>query len=413
MNIATKIIKVPPLAESITEGTISKWNKKAGDSVQQDEEIVTIETDKVDAPVNSPYSGKIIEIYANEQDNIVVGQDLCKVELGDAAASGIGHFQKQILQNKSRSQNQNKSRSQNQNKSRSQKPEPSTPTTPPKPPPASSTPPPSASPKPPPSAPPTPPPSAPSTPSKPSSKTKGESPYGEREDREVKMNRMRLRIAERLKESQDTAASLTTFNEIDMTNIIELRNTYKDAILKKHGIKLGFMSAFVRASSVALQEVPAVNASIAESGDTIIYRDYVDMSVAVATPKGLVTPVIRNAHLLSFIEIEKVINELGQKARDGKMTIEDMAGGTFTISNGGVFGSLLGTPIINLPQSGILGMHATKDRPVAINGKVEIRPMMYIALTYDHRLIDGREAVTFLKTVKEQVEDPRRLLLNI
>ncbi|KAF0552026.1 dihydrolipoamide succinyltransferase [Gigaspora margarita] len=418
-NYATKIIKVPPLAESITEGTISKWNKKAGDSVQQDEEIVTIETDKVDAPVNSPYSGKIIEIYANEQDNIVVGQDLCKVELGDAAASDSP---KQEPEPESKQEQKPESKQELEPESKQDttppppEPEPSTPATPPKPPPASSTPPPSASPKPPPSAPPTPPPpptSAPSPPSKPSSKTKGESPYGEREDREVKMNRMRLRIAERLKESQDTAASLTTFNEIDMTNIIDLRNTYKDAILKKHGIKLGFMSAFVRASSVALQEVPAVNASIAESGDTIIYRDYVDMSVAVATPKGLVTPVIRNAHLLSFIEIEKVIAELGQKARDGKMTIEDMAGGTFTISNGGVFGSLLGTPIINLPQSGILGMHATKDRPVAINGNVEIRPMMYIALTYDHRLIDGREAVTFLKTVKEQVEDPRRLLLNI
>ncbi|CAG8588620.1 14273_t:CDS:2, partial [Dentiscutata heterogama] len=374
----TKIIKVPPLAESITEGTISKWNKKAGDSVQQDEEIVTIETDKVDAPVNSPYTGKILEIFANEQDNVVVGQDLCKVELGDAAAS---------------------------------EPEPTTtskPTTPPTPQPsASSTPPPSAPPTPPPFESQAPPPSAPSKPSQPSSKAKGESLYGAREEREVKMNRMRLRIAERLKESQNTAASLTTFNEIDMTNIIELRNTYKDAVLKKHGVKLGFMSAFVKASTIALQEVPAVNASIAESGDTIIYRDYVDMSVAVATPKGLVTPVIRNAHLLSFVEIEKAIAELGQKARDGKMTIEDMAGGSFTISNGGVFGSLLGTPIINLPQSAILGMHATKDRPI------EIRPMMYIALTYDHRLIDGREAVTFLKTVKEQVEDPRRLLLNV
>lgn len=223
---------------------------------------------------------------------------------------------------------------------------------------------------------------------------------------------MRSRIAERLKESQNTAASLTTFNEIDMSNIIDLRNTYKDLILQKHGIKLGFMSAFVRASVFALKEIPIVNASI-EGGNTIVYRDYVDVSVAVATPKGLVTPVVRNAHLLSFIEIEKEIAGLGKKARDGNITIEDMAGGTFTISNGGVYGSLLGTPIINMPQSAILGMHTTKERPVAINGKVEIRPMMYVALTYDHRLIDGREAVTFLKTIKEQVEDPRRLLLSV
>ncbi|RGB32120.1 hypothetical protein C1646_707496 [Rhizophagus diaphanus] len=229
------------------------------------------------------------------------------------------------------------------------------------------------------------------------------------------MNRMRLRIAERLKESQNTAASLTTFNEIDMSNIIDLRNTYKDSIMQKHGVKLGFMSAFVKASVFALQEIPIVNASIEgpDGGDTIVYRDYVDMSVAVATPKGLVTPVVRNTHLLSFIEIEKAIAELGKKARDGKITIEDMAGGTFTISNGGVYGSLYGTPIINMPQSAILGMHATKERPVAVNGKVEIRPMMYVALTYDHRLIDGREAVIFLKTIKEQIEDPRRLLLSI
>ncbi|CAG8622625.1 6187_t:CDS:10, partial [Dentiscutata erythropus] len=383
------------MSESISEGTISKWNKKAGDSIQQDEEIVTIETDKVNAPVNSPYTGKILEIFANEQDNVVVGQDLCKVELGDAAASADTSKEdspKQVPEPESK---------QKEDTPPPPEPEPTTtskPTTPPTPQPsASPTPPPSALPTPPPPfEPQTPPPSAPSKPSQPSSKAKEESPYGVREEREVKMNRMRLRIAERLKESQNTAASLTTFNEIDMTNIIELRNTYKDAVLKKHGVKFGFMSAFVKASTIALQEVPAVNASIAESGDTIIYRDYVDMSVAVATPKGLVTPVIRNAHLLSFVEIEKAIAELGQKARDGKMTIEDMAGGSFTISNGGVFGSLLGTPIINLPQSAILGMHATKDRPI------EIRPMMYIALTYDHRLIDGREAVTFLKTVKEQ-----------
>ena len=232
-----------------------------------------------------------------------------------------------------------------------------------------------------------------------------------REERSVKMNRMRQTIAKRLKQSQESAASLTTFNEVDMTNLMNLRSTYKDAVLKKHNIKLGFMSAFVKASCYALKELPAVNARI--EGDSIVYNDYVDVSVAVATPKGLVTPVIRNAESLSFVDVEKSIAMYGAKARDGQIAIEDMSGGTFTISNGGVFGSMMGTPIINLPQSAILGMHAIKERPVAINGKVEIRPMMYIALTYDHRIIDGREATTFLVKLKEVIEDPVRLLLDV
>jgi 2-oxoglutarate dehydrogenase E2 component (dihydrolipoamide succinyltransferase) len=245
------------------------------------------------------------------------------------------------------------------------------------------------------------------------------------------MNRMRLRIAERLKQSQNTAASLTTFNEVDMSSIMEFRKLYKDEILKNKGVKLGFMSAFSRACILAARDVPAVNASIEgpNGGDTIVYRDYVDISVAVATEKGLVTPVVRNAESLDMVGIEKAIADLGKKARDNKLTIEDMAGGTFTISNGGVFGSLMGTPIINLPQTAVLGLHAIKDKPVAINGKVEIRPvspswssvaeirkltllqMMYLALTYDHRLLDGREAVTFLVKVKEYIEDPRKMLL--
>jgi 2-oxoglutarate dehydrogenase E2 component (dihydrolipoamide succinyltransferase) len=254
------------------------------------------------------------------------------------------------------------------------------------------------------------------------------------------MNRMRLRIAERLKQSQNTAASLTTFNEVDMSSLMEFRKLYKDEVLKKTGVKLGFMSAFSRASVLAMRDIPAVNASIEgeNSGDTIVYRDYVDISVAVATEKGLVTPVVRNAESMDLVGIEKSIAEMGQKvlfplpsyilgidslfgyqttdieyqARDGKLTIEDMAGGTFTISNGGVFGSLMGTPIINLPQSAVLGLHAIKERPVAVNGKVEVRPMMYLALTYDHRLLDGREAVQFLVKVKEYIEDPRKMLLG-
>jgi len=225
----------------------------------------------------------------------------------------------------------------------------------------------------------------------------------------VKMNRMRLRIAERLKESQNAAASLTTFNEVDMSSLIEMRKKYKDLVLKDHDVKLGYMSAFARACTLALQELPAANASI--EGEEIVYRDYVDLSIAVATPKGLVTPVVRNTETMNFVDIEKEIAFMGKKARDGKLTLEDMAGGTFTISNGGVFGSLFGTPIINLPQTAVLGMHTIKDRPVVIGGQIVIRPIMIVALTYDHRLLDGREAVTFLVKVKEYLEDPRKMLL--
>ncbi|KAG8177052.1 hypothetical protein JTE90_024939 [Oedothorax gibbosus] len=234
---------------------------------------------------------------------------------------------------------------------------------------------------------------------------------GSRTEQRVKMNRMRQRIAQRLKEAQNTYAMLTTFNEIDMSNAIEMRNRHKDAFLKKHNIKLGFMSAFVKATAYALQDQPVVNAVIDEG--EIVYRDYIDISVAVATPKGLVVPVIRNLGGMNYADIEKAINALGEKARTGALAIEDMDGGTFTISNGGVFKSLFGTPIINPPQSAILGMHAIVERPIAVNGKVEIRPMMYVALTYDHRLIDGREAVLFLRKIKAVIEDPRIMFLDI
>jgi len=225
------------------------------------------------------------------------------------------------------------------------------------------------------------------------------------------MNRMRLRIAQRLKDAQNTCAMLTTFQEIDMSNIIELRNSYKDAFQKKHGIKLGFMSAFLKASAYALQDQPVVNAVI--DGNEIVYRDFIDISVAVAAPKGLVVPVIRNVEKMNYVDIERTLVELGEKAKKGDLAIEDMDGGTFTVSNGGVFGSLMGTPIINPPQSAILGMHATKMRPVAVGGKVEIRPIMFVALTYDHRLIDGKEAVTFLKKIQAAVEDPRIMFLDV
>lgn len=225
------------------------------------------------------------------------------------------------------------------------------------------------------------------------------------------MTRLRRRISERLKGAQNTYAMLSTFNEVDMTNVMEMRRELKDAFLERHGVKLGFMSAFVKAAGAALQYVPSVNGVI--DNNEIIYREYYDISVAVSTPKGLVVPVLRDVDQMSFADVEMKINEFGRKARDGTLSIDEMAGGTFTISNGGVFGSVLSTPIINPPQSAILGMHATNMRPWVVNGQIVPRPIMNLALTYDHRLIDGREAVTFLKRIKEIVEDPRRLLLDV
>ncbi|KAI8640765.1 dihydrolipoyllysine-residue succinyltransferase E2 component [Parasitella parasitica] len=379
-NYADKVVKVPQMAESISEGTLKQWVKQVGDFVSQDEEVATIETDKIDVTVNSPASGTIVEVYAQEEDNVSVGADFFKLELGDAPKEGSAPAAK---------------KEEPKEQAEDSKPAAAEPKKEEAPKPAAAAPPKPAAPAP-----------APAPKAEDAEKV-----FGSRNESRVKMNRMRLRIAERLKQSQDTAASLTTFNEIDMTNLMSLRAEYKDAVVKKHGVKFGFMSAFVKASAEALREIPAVNASI--DGQEIVYHDFVDMSVAVSTPKGLVTPVLRNVEDMGFIDIEKNIAELGKKARDNKITIEDMAGGTFTISNGGVFGSLMGTPIINLPQTAILGMHSIKERPIAVNGKVEIRPMMYVALTYDHRLVDGREAVTFLVRIKELVEDPRRLLLGV
>ena len=225
------------------------------------------------------------------------------------------------------------------------------------------------------------------------------------------MTRLRQTIAKRLKESQNTAAMLTTFNEVDMSELMSVRSAYKEQFEKKHGAKLGFMSFFVKACVVALQEIPAVNAEI--DGTDIVYKHYVNMGVAVGTDKGLVVPVVRNAHLMGFAEIETTIAEYGQKAREGSLAIDDLQGGTFTISNGGVYGSLMSTPILNSPQSGILGMHKIQERPIVVDGEIVVRPMMYLALSYDHRIVDGKEAVTFLVRVKEGLENPERLLLNL
>lgn len=370
-------MKVPQMAESISEGTLKQWNKQVGEFVNQDEEVVAIETDKVDVAVNAPFAGILKEVYAKEEETVTVGANLFKIEAGEAGnATAAAPAPKQQAKEEV-------------------KPEDSAPK--------------KAAPAPSPSAPKQADKPAPKAPSQPAATEK--TPLDHRSEHRVKLTRMRNTIASRLKESQNTAASLTTFNEVDMTNIMDLRSTYKDAVLKDHGVKLGFMSAFTKAVCHAMKAVPVINAMI--DGDSIVYRDYVDVSVAVATPKGLVTPVLRNAERLSMVEIEKEIAALGAKARDNKITLEDLTGGTFTISNGGIYGSMFGTPIINMPQSAILGMHAIKERPIAVKGEVKIRPMMYLALTYDHRLIDGREAVTFLVKVKEAIEDPRRLLLDV
>ncbi|CAD6442997.1 ef592eb7-bb28-4702-b5ee-97db4e770543 [Sclerotinia trifoliorum] len=392
-NYADKVVKVPEMAESISEGTLKQWSKQIGDYVEQDEEIATIETDKIDVAVNAPEAGTIKEFLANEEDTVTVGQDLVRLELGGAPAGGdkekaSSEPKEPASKDQSTSSDPEPSKSREQSNSSPPPEKKAEPKETPKPKPSES--------------------------KKQESSSSSSAPtLGNREERRVKMNRMRLRIAERLKQSQNTAASLTTFNEVDMSSLMEFRKLYKDEVLKKTGVKLGFMSAFSRASVLAMRDIPAVNASIEgpNGGDTIVYRDYVDISVAVATEKGLVTPVVRNTEAMDLVGIEKTIADLGKKARDNKLTIEDMAGGTFTISNGGVFGSLMGTPIINLPQTAVLGLHAIKDKPVVVNGQIVIRPMMYLALTYDHRLLDGREAVGFLVKVKEYIEDPRRMLL--
>jgi len=407
-----RTVNTPAFADSVSEGDV-RWEKAVGDFVNEDELVGEIETDKTALPVPSPAAGIIEELLVEDGATVQAGTAIFKLRItGDAPPPAAEA--------------------------------PSKPAPVAAPPAAAAPPPPPAvaAPPPPPPPPPasgagpipvTPPPVAamPTQPisAKPTSAVKpiqakpkpapaakpapqaAPQVIGARTETREKMTRIRKRVAERLKMAQNECAMLTTFNEIDMSNIISLRKTHQDAFVKKHGFKLGFMSAFVKASAAALQAIPAVNGVI--DGGEIVYRDYVDISVAVATPKGLVVPVIRNAEAMSYATIESTINGLGLKAREGRLSVEEMDGGTFTISNGGVFGSLMGTPIINPPQSAILGMHGVFDRPVAIAGKVEIRPMMYVALTYDHRLVDGREAVTFLRRVKSAVEDPRVLLLDL
>lgn len=380
---ASRVVPVPGMGDSISEGVVEEFVKAAGEFVEADEIVARIETDKVTVDITSPVAGVIKSYFAAEGDTVEVGADFYELDTDGAAGSAA----------------------------------PATPAAPkaaepeaPKAAPATPAPVAAAPPKAAPSGPPKPAPAAPKTPSVTAKKAPTEI-NGTRTETRVPMNRMRIRIADRLKEAQNTNAMLTTFNEIDMSAYIALRKEFGEAFAKKHDIKLGFMSGFVKASTLALKEQPVVNAVI-EGGD-MVYRDFVDISVAVSAPKGLIVPVLRNCQEMDMHHVEKELAALSGKARDGKITLEDMSGGTFTISNGGVFGSMMGTPIINPPQSAILGMHATKNRPVCVGNKIEARPIMYVALTYDHRIIDGREAVIFLKQIKETIEDPRRILLDL
>ncbi|XP_033216640.1 dihydrolipoyllysine-residue succinyltransferase component of 2-oxoglutarate dehydrogenase complex, mitochondrial [Belonocnema kinseyi] len=402
-----KEIVVPPFgAESVTEGDV-RWDKKPGDQVKEDEVLCEIETDKTSVPVSAPGSGILKELFVKDGDTVKPGQKLCTVDIGATGGASPAAAEKIPPPPAAAPP----------------KPAAAPPPPPPPPPPPSSG---AAIPPPPPAARP-PPPQAPAA-SMPVAAIKHAQSLegarvqlpptdytreiiGTRTEQRVKMNRMRIRIAERLKDAQNTNAMLTTFNEIDMSRIMEFRKANQEAFMKKYGLKMGFMSAFIAASAYALKDQPVVNAVI--DGGEIVYRDYVDVSVAVATPKGLVVPVLRSVENKNFAEIEIALAAIGDKARKGKISVEDMDGGTFTISNGGVFGSLMGTPIINPPQSAILGMHGVFERPVAVKGQVVIRPMMYIALTYDHRLIDGREAVMFLRKIKDGVEDPRVIIAGL
>ncbi|XP_068666824.1 dihydrolipoyllysine-residue succinyltransferase component of 2-oxoglutarate dehydrogenase complex 1, mitochondrial-like [Aristolochia californica] len=369
---------VPFMGDSITDGTLATLLKKPGDRVEADELIAQIETDKVTIDVTSPAAGVIEKLFAKEGDTVMPGTKVAVISKSAAGSSEVSMQEKPKETPKPSSPPAEKEKVEKEQPKAEVSPLKEKPKTP--------------------------------TPTPKTTATEPVLPPKEREKR-VPMTRLRRRIATRLKDSQNTFAMLTTFNEVDMTNLMKFRSEYKDAFLEKHGVKLGLMSGFVKAAVSGLLDQPIINAVI--DGDDIIYREYVDISIAVGTPKGLVVPVIRNADKMNFAQIEKEINTLANKANEGTISIDEMAGGSFTISNGGVYGSLLSTPIINPPQSAILGMHSIVQRPMVVGKEILPRPLMYIALTYDHRLIDGREAVFFLRRIKDVVEDPRRLLLDL
>lgn len=392
-------IRVPTMGESVTEATVGQWLKQVGEAVKADEPLVELETDKVAQEVLAPADGVLAEIVAPDGETVEVGALLANFEEGAAGEASAAPAEKaapaaapapvekssempaspaaqKMMTEKSLgdgdvSGSGKRGQVLKEDVMNAETAEAS---------------------------------SAPAAPA-PSS-----SDEGPREER-VKMTRLRQTIARRLKDAQNSAAMLTTFNEVDMTAVMEMRKKYKELFEKKHGVKLGFMGFFTRAICHALEEIPSVNAEI--DGTDIIYKQFCHIGVAVGTDRGLVVPVVRNAERMSIADVEKEIGNLGRKARDGKLSMADMQGGTFTISNGGVYGSLMSTPILNAPQSGILGMHKIQPRPVALDGEIVIRPMMYLALSYDHRIVDGKEAVTFLVRVKESLEDPERLVLDL
>ena len=405
----TTEVKVPTLGESVTEATIGEWLKQPGEAVALDEPIASLETDKVAVEVPSPVAGVLGQQLAAVGDTVNVGAVIATVEAGGAATVAPAAAKAPAAKAETAAQapatasedgvptlspavrrlvlehGVDPTRIKGSGKDGRLTKEDVLAAA-------------SAAPE-----------AAPAA--KPAASAPAASGAPGREEERVKMTRLRQTIAKRLKSAQDTAAMLTTFNDVDMTAVIEARNRYKDVFEKKHGVRLGFMGFFTKAACLGLKDIPAVNGRI--DGDEIVYNNYMDISVAVSGPSGLVVPVIRNAESLSFAGIEKTIGDFGKRAKEGTLTMDDMAGGTFTISNGGVFGSLMSTPIINPPQSAVLGLHRIEDRPVVVDGQIVIRPMMYLALSYDHRLIDGREAVTFLKTIKEAIEDPTRLLIDL
>ena len=409
-------IRVPALGESVSEATIGQWFKKAGEAVSADEPLVELETDKVTIEVRAPGAGVLEAVSAKPGDTVQVGALLGQIggagvqpevrsaappktaaAVGQAAAkpqaaAPLSPAVRKIVEERHLEPKRIEGTGKDGRLTKGDvlaQPKPAAP--------AAVT----EAQK-----------LAAPVATRPAAKPEipAAAPPGGREER-IRMSRLRQTIARRLKDAQNTAAMLTTFNEVNMQHVMALRSQYKDAFEKKHGVKLGFMGFFVKAVIQALQEIPAVNAEV--DGEDIVYKNYYNIGVAVGTDKGLVVPVVRDADVLSLAGIERAISELGAKARDGSLKIDDMQGGTFTISNGGVYGSLMSTPILNAPQSGILGMHKIQDRAVAENGQVVIRPMMYLALSYDHRIVDGREAVTFLVRVKESLEDPQRLLLEL
>ena len=381
-------IVVPTLGESITEATVAKWLKQEGDFVSADEQLVELETDKVSLEVPAPVSGKLQEIVAKDGQNVEVGAllgNLTEGASGEKPSKKVDTGSKSTTAAKSKKQSMPPSPSAQkmlkENKIDSNQVSGS---------------------------------------GKRGQVLKADvidtlanksAPGDQALEERVPMTKLRQTIAKRLKDAQNTAAMLTTYNEVDMTVIMNLRKKYKDLFEKKHRIKLGFMGFFTAAVCNALKEIPAVNAEI--DGTDIVYKKYCNIGVAVGTDKGLIVPVVRNADKMSIAEIELEIGNLGKKAREGNISVDDMIGGTFTISNGGVYGSLMSSPILNAPQSGILGMHKIQDRPVALNGELAIRPMMYLALSYDHRIVDGKEAVTFLVRIKENLEAPERLVLDL